>query len=112
VQLRPGGTPVNAALAAASLGASCVVVGRVGSDPAGTMLRAALIAAGVDADLAGDSQAPTGVFLETGTGAERAIVTDRGASARFSPDDVPDPLVAGAVLVSGYALLHDDSAPA
>ncbi len=112
VRLQPGGTPVNAAFAAAAIGASCVVVGRVGADPAGTMLRASLLVAGIDAHLAGDGRAPTGVYLETGTGDGRSIVADRGASARLSVDDIPDPLVAGAVLVSGYALLHDDTAPA
>jgi sugar/nucleoside kinase (ribokinase family) len=112
VTLQPGGTPINAAFAAAALGASCVVIGRVGADPAGTMVRAALITAGIDAALVGDSRAPTGVFLQTGEGDGRGAVADRGASARFAPSDVPDPLVAGVVLVSGYALVHDDSGPA
>jgi sugar/nucleoside kinase (ribokinase family) len=112
VRLQPGGTPVNAAFAAAAIGASCVVVGRVGADPAGTMLRASLLVAGIDAHLAGDGRTPTGMYLETGAGEGRSIVADRGASACLAVDDIPDPLVAGAVLVSGYALLHDDTAPA
>ena len=36
---------------------------------------------------------------------------DRGASARLSPADIP-PFRARAVLVSGHALLRDDTAPA
>src|SRR4029078_7027804 len=62
VRLQPGGTPVNAAFAAAAIGASCVVVGRVGADPAGTMLRASLLVAGIDARLAGDGRTPTGIY--------------------------------------------------
>src|SRR5690349_9071024 len=91
VRLQPGGTPVNAAFAAAAIGASCVVVGRVGADPAGTMLRASLLVAGIDARLAGDGRTPTGIYLEAGAGEGRSIVADRGASARLAVDDIPDP---------------------
>ena len=51
---------------------------------------------------------PTGTFLEAGTGAQRAIVADRGANAFLRPDDLGD-LTGAAVLVSGYVLLHDDT---
>lgn len=112
VRLRAGGTPVNAAFAAASLGARATVVGRVGDDFAAGAIRSALDAAGIDAVLAVDEEAPTGTFVEAGEGAAKAIVTDRGASARLAAADVPETLVAGAVLVSGYALLQEDTAPA
>ena len=112
VSVRAGGVPVNAALAAAAHGARAAVVGRVGSDPAAGAIRAALDAAGVDALLAVDEEAPTGTFVETGSGEGKAVSADRGASARLVPADVPPALVAGAVLVSGHALLRDDTAPA
>lgn len=108
VRVRAGGTPVNAALAAAGLGARAAVVGRVGADAAGAAVSATLAAAGVEALLTVDQRLATGSFVEAGD----AVVADRGASAALAPDDVPDPLAAGAVLVSGYTLLHDDTAPA
>ena len=43
---------------------------------------------------------------------ERSMVADRGANARLRPDDLPDALRGGAVLVSGYLLLQEDSRPA
>ncbi len=111
VSVRAGGVPVNAALAAAALGARCAVVGRVGADTAAVAIRAELEAAGVEAILAVDEELPTGVFVESGSGETRAISADRGASARLRPGDIPA-LEAGAVLVSGHALLRDDTAPA
>jgi len=111
VSVRAGGVPVNAALAAAAHGARAAVVGRVGSDPAAAAVRAELEAAGVETVLAVDEELPTGTFVETGEGDARAISADRGASARLSPGDIPA-LEARAVLVSGHALLRDDTAPA
>jgi sugar/nucleoside kinase (ribokinase family) len=98
VGLRAGGTPVNAALAAAGEGAAAGVVGRVGADAAGDVIRAALGAVGVEALLAEDPLLPTGTFLESGD----AIIADRGANAAFVPSDIPPRLVARAVLVSAY----------
>ena len=111
VSVRAGGVPANAALAAAMQGARTAVVGRVGSDPAAGAIRAELEAAGVEAILVVDEELPTGTFVETGAGDERAIAADRGASARLRPGDIPS-LEARAVLVSGHALLRDDTAPA
>jgi sugar/nucleoside kinase (ribokinase family) len=111
VSVRAGGVPVNAALAAAAVGARCAVVGRVGSDPAAAAIRAALESAGVEAFLAVDDELATGSFVESGSGETKAISADRGASARLSSLDLP-PLVARAVLVSGHVLLRDDTAPA
>jgi sugar/nucleoside kinase (ribokinase family) len=111
VSVRAGGVPANAALAAAALGARCAVVGRVGSDPAASAIRAGLEAAGVIAMLAVDGELATGTFVEAGQGEARAISADRGASARLGPGDIPS-LEAAAVLVSGHALLRDDTAPA
>lgn len=110
--VRAGGVPVNAALAAAGAGARAAVVGRIGSDPAAAAVRAALEAAGVEPILAVDAELPTGTFVESGHGEQRAIAADRGASARLEPGDIPSPLAARAVLVSGHTLLRDDTAAA
>ena len=111
IRVRAGGSPVTAALWAAAEGLDATVVGRVGADAAGHAVRASLAAAGVEARLATDAERPTGTFLEAGTGVRRAIVADRGANAGLNTADLGE-LSAAAVLVSGYVLLHDDSAEA
>jgi sugar/nucleoside kinase (ribokinase family) len=104
VTVRAGGTPVNAALAAAAAGAAATVVGRVGSDSAAAAIRHALEAGGVEAKFAVDEQQPTGTYVEVGD----TVVASRGANRRLSPADVPT-LEVDAVLVSGYILRHDDT---
>jgi sugar/nucleoside kinase (ribokinase family) len=108
VVLRAGGSSVNAALVARSLGAEAQVVGRVGRDPAGDLVVATLEAHGVAALLARDDELPTGTAVALGG----AIVADRGANARLSPEDLPAPLVGDALLVSGFALFQDGSSEA
>jgi sugar/nucleoside kinase (ribokinase family) len=108
VRVRGGGSALNAAVWAAAEGARAAVVGRIGSDPAGTMVRAALDEAGVEARLTTDPRAVTGTVVYTRAG----VVADRGATARLARRDIPRRLEARAVLVSGYALLHADTQPA
>ena len=105
VQLRAGGSAVNAALVARGLGAASQVVGRIGEDDAGRLVLATLEARGVDARLARDDELPTGTAVALGD----AVVADRGANARLSPGDVPTPLDGDALLVSGFALFQEGS---
>jgi sugar/nucleoside kinase (ribokinase family) len=84
------------------------VVGRVGADAAGRLVREALATAGVEPLLAIDPDVPTGCVIAVGTG----IVADRGASVLLAPDDLPSEIEAGAVLVSGYSLLQAPAAVA
>jgi sugar/nucleoside kinase (ribokinase family) len=98
IALRAGGTPVNAALAAASLGAGAAVVARVGDDAAGAAIRHTLAVHGVAAVLAVDDDLPTGVFVDLG----RTIVAARGANDALSPDDFAGAPAHDALLVSGY----------
>jgi ribokinase len=105
IELRAGGSAANAALAAARLGAHAAVVGRVGADPAGRLVADSLTAAGVDPLLARDDQALTGCVVVVGS---TSVVADPGASARLAPEDLPETLEAGAVLVSGYTLLQPE----
>ena len=97
VRLRPGGSAPNAAVWAASLGALATVVGRVGDDAAGRLIRTELEARGVRAKLSVDRTAPTGTFVHAGG----EILADRGANATLAPEHLPV-LEADAVLVSGY----------
>jgi ribokinase len=105
VQLRAGGSAVNAALAARKLGADAQVIGRIGRDPAGDMILVALEESGVEARLARDQELPTGTAIALSA----AVVADRGANARLSTEDIPSPLLGDALLVSGFALFQEGS---
>src|SRR4051812_6209526 len=60
----PGGKGANQAVAAARLGAPVALIGRVGADPFGPVLRAGLAAAGVDVrGVLTDPQTTSGVAL-------------------------------------------------
>lgn len=109
VRVRPGGSATNAAVWAASHGARVRLHGRVGSDLTGRLVAEAVAARGVEAALAVDPVAPTGTMLVVRKDEERSMVADRGANASLVPSDLPDRLEAGAVLVSGYILLHHGS---
>jgi sugar/nucleoside kinase (ribokinase family) len=111
VSVGAGGSAVTAAICAAEAGAQACVVGRIGNDPAGDLVRATLTASGVEARLARDTDLPTGAVVAL-RGGSTSIVADRGANARFSPADVPDPLAGDAVLISGFALFQSGSADA
>jgi len=108
IRVRAGGSAVNAARAAAAGGASVAVIGCVGDDPAGRLVVEELRQAAVEPLLAVADDAATGTVAYVGD----AVVADRGANARLSPEDVPRPLDARAVLVSGFVLFHADTAPA
>jgi sugar/nucleoside kinase (ribokinase family) len=112
VRIRPGGAGANAAVWAASTGARVRLHGRIGDDMMGTVLSRALLERGVEASLRTDHEALTGSILVVVEGGERSMVADRGANARLSPEDLPERLEAGAVLVSGYVLFDSGSEPA
>jgi sugar/nucleoside kinase (ribokinase family) len=98
ISLAAGGSAVNAAIWAAVAGADATVVGRVGDDLGGRALRTALEERGVASEFSVDPETATGTFLDV----DGEIRADRGANACFSPEDLPDPLEADVVLVSGY----------
>jgi ribokinase len=106
VRLRAGGTAVNAAVATVAAGGRAAVVGRVGDDAAGRLIREELAAAGIEPLLSLDPALPTGTFAEALVTGRRAIVTDRGATESLEPGDLPA-VETSAVLVSGYLLFHE-----
>ena len=112
VMVRPGGAGANAAVWAANAGASSRLIGRVGDDVAGRLLREAVMDRGVEPHLAPDDGAGTGALLVVRETGERSMVADRGANARLSPDDLPPAIEAAAVLVSGYLFFDPGSLPA
>jgi sugar/nucleoside kinase (ribokinase family) len=112
VSMRAGGSAVNAANYAAAAGAEACVVGRIGDDPAGDLVRTTLAANGIEAQLAQDPDLPTGAVVALRGDESVSVIADRGANARLSLADVPDPLEGSTVLVSGFALFQSGSAQA
>jgi ribokinase len=108
VSVRAGGSAVNAALSAVAAGAAATVIGRVGSDPSGNFVAAALAERGIDMRLARDPEQTTGAAVALGS----SVVAHRGANARLSLADIPERVDADALLVSGFALFQEGSAPA
>lgn len=84
----PGGKGANQAAAAGRLGGHVAMVGQVGADSQGDVLRRALVDAGVDVSLvATDESAATGVALITiDARGENQIVIAAGANGTFEPD--------------------------
>jgi sugar/nucleoside kinase (ribokinase family) len=111
VVVQPGGTSANAAVWAAWDGATARVHGGVGADLGGRLLAEALRDRGVKMHLTPYADATTGAMLVVHEPGERSMAADRGANARFRADELPGMLVSGAVLVSGYLLLHEDTHP-
>jgi ribokinase len=99
----PGGKGANQAVAAARLGARTGILGRIGDDGHGGLLRDALAAAGVDLGHLTVTPGPSGVALITvDTGGDNSIIVSPGANARLVPSDVEAAreMLAGASVVS------------
>lgn len=99
----PGGKGANQAVAAARLGRRVAMVGRVGTDDGGTILRGALDLDGVDTSALLDTpDTPNGVALiAVNADGDNAIVVSPGANARVNANDVAaaGPLVSAATVV-------------
>ena len=100
LQILPGGKSANQAVAAAKLGASVRMVGAVGDDGNGDLLRASVAAAGVDVRavrvLEGVATG-SAVITVDGSG-ENTIVIAPGANGRLTPGDLADVEVPAGVL--------------
>lgn len=86
----PGGKGANQACAAGRLGARVHMVGRVGADGNGQLLRSSLDKAGVDTSaLLADASVPTGTaFIAIDATGQNEIVIVGGANGRVGTDDV------------------------
>ena len=115
VTMHGGGSGANIAAWLAVDGAEVAFVGRRGADIAGRNRDMELMGYGVDARLVMDPERPTGtcVVMVTHKG-DHTMLSDPGANAALSPDDLPKDLFApGSHLhVSGYTLLNEGSRPA
>src|SRR5262245_6383886 len=85
----PGGKGANQACAVGRLGGRAAMIGNIGSDPFGAMLRESLSSAGVDVtgveSVGGSSGVASILVLPDG---ENSIVSSGGANARLTGEDV------------------------
>ena len=102
----PGGKGANQAVAAAKLGASTTLIGRLGTDAFGQQLRTFLNLQGVDLALVKDTaDIHTGTAIITIADADNTIVVVPGANALVSAEDVAAPVLAkGDVAVSQFEI--------
>jgi len=102
----PGGKGANQAVAAAKLGASSALIGRLGKDAFGAELRAFLGGQGVDLSLVRETaNAHTGTAIITLADADNTIVVVPGANGLVTPEDVAmAPLANGDIAVSQFEI--------
>ena len=102
----PGGKGANQAVAAAKLGATTTLIGRLGKDAFGAELRAFLSGQGVELSFARETAgAHTGTALITLANADNTIVVVPGANGMMTPEDVAAiKLAKGDVAVSQFEI--------
>ncbi|WP_084963825.1 carbohydrate kinase family protein [Thermoactinospora rubra] len=112
VTMHGGGSGANISSWLAVEGTEVAFIGRRGADITGRNRDMELMGYGVDARLVMDPERPTGtcVVLVTHKG-ERTMLSDPGANAALSPDDLPrDLFTQGAHLhLSGYTIINEGS---
>ncbi|MCG5219573.1 sugar kinase [Streptosporangium sp. KLBMP 9127] len=112
VTMHGGGSGANVASWLAVEGSDVAFIGRRGADITGRNRDMELMGYGVDARLVMDPERPTGtcVVLVTHKG-ERTMLSDPGANAALSPEDLPrDLFTSGTHLhLSGYTLINEGS---
>ncbi|MEV6906316.1 ribokinase [Amycolatopsis sp. NPDC051071] len=87
--LSPGGKGANTAVAAARLGADVALLGAVGDDPYGELLKRSLAESGVDTKPLRTTKRPTGIAYITVTpDGENSILVSPGANSSLRPDDI------------------------
>jgi len=88
-QTFPGGKGANQAVAAARVGASVCMIGKVGTDSFGSRLKTDLAEQGVDVSCVSRVAGPSGVALiNTDSNGENAITVVAGANGALRPADL------------------------
>jgi len=92
LQTFPGGKGLNQAIAAARAGADVSMIGRVGDDDGGRLLRQSLQDNGVDHSAVGvnPAEASGSAFITVDGRGENAIVVSPGANAALTANDVEE----------------------
>lgn len=101
--VHPGGKGANQAVAAARLGARVALLGRVGADGHGRLLRESLERDGVDLSHLHDTPAASGIaMIAVGPRGDNSIIVAPGANSLLTEDDVrrAAPLLRSAPVVS------------
>src|ERR1700732_3948618 len=103
----PGGKGANQAVAAAKLGASTTLIGRLGKDAFGDQLKAFLAAEAIDLSFVRQTEkAHTGTAIITVANADNTIVVIPGANAHVFAADVAGPALAkGDIAVRPFEIL-------
>jgi ribokinase len=84
----PGGKGANQAVAAARLGAEVTMIGCVGADAFGDVMKATLTREGIDTRWVFTGREATGIASITLTGGDNAILVVPGANHELSPGDL------------------------
>jgi ribokinase len=102
----PGGKGANQAVAAAKLGATTMLVGRLGMDAFGRDLKAFLAGQEIDLSLVRETpEAHTGIAIITVANSDNTIVVIPGANALVAADDVAAvPLAKGDIAISQFEI--------
>jgi len=88
-QIHPGGKGANQAVAVARLDYPVFMIGKLGSDAFGHLLRTSLDAAGVNTIAVGTVDGSSGVALiEVSSQGENSIVVAPGANSQLLPEDI------------------------
>ncbi len=101
-----GGSAANTIVALADFGGAAAYVGKVGKDEVGRFFLDEMRKLGVTIDVA-PADAPTGTCAVLITqDAQRTMLTNLGASATLTADDIHEPLIAAAkyIYIEGYLL--------
>jgi sugar/nucleoside kinase (ribokinase family) len=104
----PGGQAANVAAWATELGARGRYLGKHGADDAGLLAVRGLEARGVEAR--GPAEGRSGIVCSlVDESGQRSMLSDRGASVDFRPEELDPEWLAGCdhLFVSGYALLRE-----
>ncbi|MFB9749158.1 ribokinase [Leifsonia shinshuensis] len=101
LRIGAGGKGANQAVAAGRLGGDVAMVGAVGADGNGDLLRSAVAAAGVDVSAVSVREdVPTGTALITvDAHGENTIVVSPGANGTLTPADLPERVFDGAAVI-------------
>src|ERR1700761_3217801 len=102
----PGGKGANQAVAAAKLGATTILIGRLGTDAFGRDLKAFLAGQGIDLSLVRETpEAHSGTAIITIANSDNTIVVIPGANGLVSPDDVATvSLAKGDIAISQFEI--------